>query len=186
MPFYYSFIYHVVELADTQKRLINNPHHSDFLIISDATIEKLGKDVCSPTGNFYFQELLDLNRYETFCLTVWRRGKNSKNASSKTVLSTENGWERGRYDALVSEEGDPLLYKGNTMRGMKVYFHWSIVSPMRRSRSSSSTASSRPGVPPRRSVVRWATQSLDLGAPLLRFQAPFLGTATRPRPSSRR
>jgi DNA polymerase-4 len=32
----------------------------------------------------------------------------------------------------------------------------------------------------------YARQSLDVGAPLLRFQAPFLGTATRTRRSSRR
>ena len=37
-----------------------------------------------------------------------------------------------------------------------------------------------------RSVVRRATQSLDVGAPLLRVQTPLLGTATRPRRSSRR
>jgi hypothetical protein len=46
-------------------------------------------------------------------------------------------------------------------------------------------AFSNPGVFFQWSVVRRATQSLDVGAPLLRFQTPLLGTATWPRWSSR-
>jgi hypothetical protein len=47
-------------------------------------------------------------------------------------------------------------------------------------------AFSNPGVLFQWSVVRRAAQSLDVGTPLLRFQTPLLGTATRPSRSSRR
>jgi len=82
------------------------------------------------------------------------------------------------------ERSAPFLRRAPTHRGRR-----RSNQPKRRSRPTPRAWTFDPKrsfVPDRWSVVRWPTQSLDVGAPLLRFQAPLLGTATRTRRSSRR
>jgi hypothetical protein len=69
---------------------------------------------------------------------------------------------------------------------MPAFLHTGPWDDPKRAKPAPVDAFSNPGVLFQWSVVRRATQSLDVGAPLLRFQTPLLGTSTRPRRSSRR